>query len=762
MMMGGRGGRRGGGGHRGGPPGSRPVEKAKDAKGALVNLLKLLMPHRILVVIIVIMAIASTVFTIYSPKVTARFINNVVDGLVSQFTHKMTEDATAGNYQGVADSINDMLNQNLSADDVKKIFVYAQISGVDLQSVMTGNSDDLQAFIDKINAMRIPDEDMQTIMTKLVVYTQMQNIDKTAIANMSADDLNSLIAQADQMDMSQIPQDTLAQITAAMQKAQTDMQAATGAGDTSDQATYGIDFAALGKLALLLIGLYLLSAIFSYVQQFTMAVITQQTMFELRNKVNQKLSRMPLAYFDATPKGEIMSRMTNDIDNISMSLQMNMTQMVTAITTIVGIIIMMFTINVVMTFISLATIPVSLIILMLIMPHSRKYFSKQWDITGDLNGHIEEIYTGHNIVKAFTREDQAAKDFKEMNNDLFKTSRMAQFLSGMLFPLMTFVNNVGYVLICVAGGIFAVNGKIQVGDIQAMINYSRNLTQQVNQSSNIINTIQSALASTERVFNLLAEPEEIPETVTETLAPINNEVAFENVEFYYSEDKPLITDMSLNVKAGDMVAIVGPTGAGKTTLVNLLMRFYDVRNGAIKVNNVDIRHVSRNDLRNIFGMVLQDTWLFSGTIYENIAYGRENYTPEEIYAAAKAARADHFIDTLPEGYNTILDEDGSNISQGQRQLLTIARAINANHEILILDEATSSVDTRTEILIQKAMTVLMKGKTSFVIAHRLSTIRDADTILVMNHGDIVEQGSHAELLAKGGFYSDLYYSQFAK
>jgi ATP-binding cassette subfamily B protein len=423
---------------------------------------------------------------------------------------------------------------------------------------------------------------------------------------------------------------------------------------------------------------------------------------------------------------------------------------------------MMFSINVAMTFLSLATIPACMIILALIMRRSRKYFAKQWEITGDLNGHIEEMYTGHNIVKAFGREEKSISDFREMNENLYKTGRKAQFLSGVIFPLMGFVNNIGYVLICVAGGIFAIDGKIKIGDIQAMIQYSRNLTQQVNQSSQIINTIQSALASAERVFALLDEPEQIPETITEALAPVNNEVTFEGVEFYYSEDKPLIGSMNLKVKPGQMVAIVGPTGAGKTTLVNLLMRFYDVADGAIKVNGVDIRNVARADLRNIFGMVLQDTWLFSGTIYDNIAYGRENSAKEDIYAAAKAARADHFIDTLPEGYDTILDEEGSNISQGQRQLLTIARAINANHEILILDEATSSVDTRTEILIQKAMSVLMKGKTSFVIAHRLSTIKDADTILVMNNGDIIEQGSHAGLLEKGGFYSELYYSQFAK
>ena len=601
----------GGPGH--GPPGSQQIEKAKDPKGALVKLLKLLAPHKILVGFIVAMAIASTVFAIYSPKVSARFINEIVDGAISKFMGG---------------------------------------SGIDMEEIV--------------------------------------------------------------------------------------------------------------KIVALLVFLYLTSFLFGYMQHRLMATVTQKTMFELRNKVNEKLSRMPLSYFDRTTKGEIMSRMTNDIDNISGTLQQNLTQVITAAATIAGILVMMFSIDLTMTFLSLATIPACMVILMLIMARSRKYFAKQWEITGDLNGHIEEMYTGHNIVKAFSREHSAQNKFREMNENLFKTGKKAQFLSGIIFPLLGFINNIGYVLICVAGGVLAIDGKIKIGDIQAMIQYSRNLTQQINQSSQVMNTIQSALASAERVFGLLAEPEEIPETIVSALAPVNDEVSFEGVEFHYSEDKPLIKNMNLEVKPGEMVAIVGPTGAGKTTLVNLLMRFYDVKSGAIKINGVDIRHVKRSDLRNIFGMVLQDTWLFSGTIYDNIAYGRENSAKEEIYAAARAARADHFIDTLPEGYFTTLDEDGSNISEGQRQLLTIARAINAGHEILILDEATSSVDTRTEILIQKAMAVLMKGKTSFVIAHRLSTVRDADTILVMDKGGIVEQGTHAELLEKGGFYSELYNSQFAR
>ena len=695
------------GGPGGGPPGSQQIEKAKDAKGALIKLLKLLIPHKILVIFIVIMAIVSTIFTIYSPRVTSRFIDEIINGAMSTFTHRLTDDVKARDFTGVTDSINQLLNQNLTETQVQKMFIYIQMSGTDIKSLM---------------------------------------------ADMSPDDLKDFIAEADKIDLSQITPEMLASMNEAVQSAEL----------MPEDESYGIDFAEVGKLAVLLIVLYLTSFLFSYFQQYFMAIITQKTMFAMRNKVNEKLSRMPLSYFDRTSRGEIMSRMINDIDNISMTLQQNLTQIITAATTIVGILIMMFSINIAMTFLSLITIPVCMIILMLVMSRSRKYFSEQWGITGDLNGHIEEMYTGHNIVKAFTREEHSLKNFKEMNEKLYKTGRMAQFLSGIIFPIMGFINNIGYVLICVAGGIFAINGKITIGDIQAMITYSRNLTQQINQSSNIINTIQSALASAERVFNLLDESEEIPETVISELAPVNNAVTFENVEFYYSEDKPLIGNMNLDVKPGEMVAIVGPTGAGKTTLVNLLMRFYDVQSGTIKVNGVDIRHVARSDLRNIFGMVLQDTWLFSGTIYENIAYGRENSTREEIYAAAKAARADHFIDTLPDGYDTILDEEGSNISQGQRQLLTIARAINANHEILILDEATSSVDTRTEILIQKAMTVLMKGKTSFVIAHRLSTIRDADTILVMNNGDIIEQGSHVELLEKGGFYSDLYQSQFAE
>ena len=522
----------------------------------------------------------------------------------------------------------------------------------------------------------------------------------------------------------------------------------------------GIDAQIVGGIAITLVILYGVAFVFNLTQQRLMAVVANETMFDMRNKLNEKLSRMPLSYFDKTAKGEIMSRMSNDIDNMSSALQQNLTQIVMSTVIAVGIITMMFSINVVMTLISLVTIPLCMVVLIAIMGRSRKFFGKQWEVTGKLNAHIEEIYTGHNIIKAFSKEESAVKDFREHNEELFKTSKMAQFLSGLIMPLMGFINNIGYVLVCVTGGIFAIQGVIRIGDIQAMITYSRNLTMQINQTSNIFNTIQSALASAERVFALLDEPEEEADIVKSKLPDVRDRVVFEGVEFCYDEDKPLIKNMNLDVKAGQTVAIVGPTGAGKTTLVNLLMRFYDVKSGVIKLNGINTRDISRNELRGVFGMVLQDTWLFSGTIYDNIAYGRDGATREDIYAAAKAARADYFIDTLPDGYDTILEEDGANLSQGQRQLLTIARAINAGHDILILDEATSSVDTRTEVLIQKAMALLMQGKTSFVIAHRLSTIRGADVILVMNHGDIIEQGKHEELLEAGGFYSNLYKSQF--
>ncbi|MGZ6503189.1 MAG: ABC transporter ATP-binding protein [Tumebacillaceae bacterium] len=524
----------------------------------------------------------------------------------------------------------------------------------------------------------------------------------------------------------------------------------------------GIDFDGILHIVMILIGLYLFSAAFTYLQQFLMVGVSQKIVYNLRNEVNSKLSRLPLKFFDTRTNGEILSRVINDVDNISNTLQQSLTQLITSLITLVGVVVMMLTISPLMTLIALVTLPLSFIVTKKVAPRSQKYFIGQQKELGELNGHVEEMYTGHRIVKAFGHEEKSISKFDAINERLYDSGWRAQFISGMMMPLMQFVSNIGYVFVCVVGGLLVTKQSIEIGDIQAFIQYSRQFTMPITQLANIANVIQSTIASAERVFELLDEEEEVPEaTVDNVLAAPKGEVAFENVKFGYKADTPLIGNMNLDVRSGQTIAIVGPTGAGKTTLINLLMRFYEVDAGKITVDGVDITQLKRGHLRSLFGMVLQDTWLFNGTIRDNIAYGREHATEAEIVQAAQAAHADHFIRTLPDGYDTILNEDASNISQGQKQLLTIARAILANPAILILDEATSSVDTRTEVFIQKAMNELMRGRTSFVIAHRLSTIRDADTILVMNHGDVIEKGNHEELLAKGGFYAELYNSQFS-
>jgi ATP-binding cassette subfamily B protein len=522
-----------------------------------------------------------------------------------------------------------------------------------------------------------------------------------------------------------------------------------------------VDFDYIGKIILLLIGLYLISAAFSYIQQLIMAGVSQKIVYDMRNDVNEKLNRLPLKYFDGRTHGEILSRVTNDIDTIATTLQQSLTQLITSACTIIGVLIMMLTISPIMTLIALVTLPASAIGTMMIAKRSQKFFAGQQKALGQLNGHVEEMYTGHKIVKAFGQEQDSIAEFDRINEELFEAGWKAQFISGIIFPVMNFINNIGYVLVCVVGGILVTKKQIELGDIQAFIQYSRQFTQPIIQTANIANIIQSTVASAERVFEVLAEVEELADgAAAQDHQEVTGDVRFEHVKFSYKDDTSLIEDMNIDVMPGQTIAIVGPTGAGKTTLVNLLMRFYEINGGSIKVDGIDTREFKRGALRKMFGMVLQDTWLFNGTIKDNIAYGREGATFEEVVRAAKAAHADHFIRTLPEGYNTVLNEEASNISQGQKQLLTIARAILADPAILILDEATSSVDTRTELQIQKAMIALMKGRTSFVIAHRLSTIRDADLILVMNNGTVIEQGSHHELLAKGGFYADLYNSQF--
>ncbi len=525
----------------------------------------------------------------------------------------------------------------------------------------------------------------------------------------------------------------------------------------------GIDFNALTGILLAVAGIYVLSSVFGWAQSYIMAGVTQRTVYRMRERVDRKLGRLPLAYFDRESRGDILSRVTNDIDNISQSLQQSLTQLVTSLFTVLGVLIMMLTISPMLAALSILVVPASMVVTVIIAKRSQVQFAAQWERTGNLNGHIEEMHTGHGVVKLFGRQAQAIEEFDRRNGELYEASYRAQFLSGLIQPAMTFVSNLNYVGICVIGGLQVASGQMTLGDVQAFIQYSRQFTFPIIQVASIANVLQSAVASAERVFELLDEPEEVADPAQPKILaePAQGAVTFESISFRYTPDKPLIEDLSLDVKPGQTVAIVGPTGAGKTTLVNLLMRFYDVQGGRITVDGIETREITRDNLRTTFGMVLQDAWLFNGTIRENLVYGAQGAVSEEAFtAAAEAAHVDHFVHTLPDGYETVLDDDASAVSAGEKQLLTIARAFLADPPILILDEATSSVDTRTEVLIQRAMAKLMQNRTSFVIAHRLSTIRDADIILVMNEGRIVEQGSHAELLAKRGFYYDLYASQF--
>jgi ATP-binding cassette subfamily B multidrug efflux pump len=525
----------------------------------------------------------------------------------------------------------------------------------------------------------------------------------------------------------------------------------------------GIDFSYIANILFVLVALYLISAVFNYLQQYIMVDVAQNTVFQMRSEINDKLSKLPLKFFDSHTHGEILSRVTNDVDTISSSLGESFSQVITAIVMLVGIIVMMLTISPVMTLmVCFVIIPLSFIVTKYVTSRSQKYFVQQQRVLGELNGHVEEMYTGHQIVKAFGMEENSINKFNQLNEDLYDSGWKAQFMSGVIMPLMNLINNLGYVVVCVIGGIYVMKRVITIGDMQAFIQYSKQFTRPISQTASIANIFQAIVASAERVFEVLDEPEEEPDSPEAKVIEFpRGDVQLQNVKFGYTEDVTVIDNMNIDVEKGQTIAIVGPTGAGKTTLVNLLMRFYEIEAGKITIDGMDIKEIKRGELRSIFGMVLQDAWLFNGTIRENIAYGNAGATDEEIVRAAKAAHADHFIRTLPGGYDTILKEDASNISQGQKQLLTIARAILADPAILILDEATSSVDTRTELLIQKAMTRLMHGRTSFVIAHRLSTIREADIILVMHNGRVIEKGTHAELLEDGGFYADLYYSQFA-
>ena len=523
----------------------------------------------------------------------------------------------------------------------------------------------------------------------------------------------------------------------------------------------GMDFGKIGQILLSTLGLYVVSALCSFIQGMIMTGISQKTTYRLRKDITEKVNRMPMDYFDTKPVGEVLSRVTNDVDTLGQSLNQSATQLITSVTTLIGVLVMMLSISPLMTVVALLILPISVGLISFVMKHSQKYFSGQQEYLGNVNGQVEEVYSGHNVIKAFNKEDDVIREFDRTNDKLYESAWKSQFFSGMMMPVMQFVGNLGYVGVAILGGFLAIKKTIEVGDIQSFIQYVRNFTQPIQQVAQVTNMLQLAAASSERVFEFLEEKEE-DQTVEHPVSVegLHGNVQFENVHFGYNPEKIIINDFSANVKEGQKIAIVGPTGAGKTTMIKLLMRFYDVNSGSIKIDGHDVRDFNRSELREMFGMVLQDTWLFHGTIMDNIRYGKLDATEEEVIQAAKAAHVHRFVQTLPGGYQMEINEEATNISQGQKQLLTIARAILADPKILILDEATSSVDTRTEVRIQKAMDNLMKGRTSFVIAHRLSTIRDADLILVMKDGDIIEQGTHTQLLAQNGFYAELYNSQF--
>lgn len=705
---------------RGGPMGGGPMggvvmsgEKAKDFKGTLKRLIGYLKPRAVHIISVFLVAILATIFSIVSPKIMGKATTRLFEGIVAKYEYSAVT-------KGVTEAVTIMKEQM----DAQKKKIEEQIK-TNPQLAPQIQAQAAEQMKKAAEAQQTPEAKEQTEKVKEILEKYLSDED-------------------------------IAKVNTAMQSADVDTVT-----DVFNSYKPEIDFEYVRNILFLLIILYAISSVFTFIQGWIMSGVAQNTVYDMRRDLNNKLEKLPLKYFDARTKGDVLSRFTNDLDTVAATLQQSLTQLITSIVTIVGILIMMISISWKMTLIAIVVLPVSIFVIRPILGKSQKYFTSQQKHLGELNGHIEEMYAGHNIVKAFGREKASLKKFNDVNEDLYKSGWKAQFISGLIMPLMTFVNNIGYVAVSVTGGYLATKGSISVGDIQAFIQYMRQFSQPINQTANIANIIQATVAAAERVFEVLDEVEEVPDSKDAVvLDNVKGEVKFESVDFSYKEDSKLIENMNIDVKKGQTIAIVGPTGAGKTTLVNLLMRFYEINGGKITVDGVDIRELKRENLRNIFGMVLQDTWSFQGTIKENIAYGRKGATEAEVIEAAKAAHADHFIRTLTDGYDTVLNEEASNISQGQKQLLTIARAILADPSILILDEATSSVDTRTEVYIQKAMNKLMEGRTSFVIAHRLSTIKDADLILVMNQGTVIEQGNHKELLEKDGFYADLYNSQF--
>lgn len=683
------------------------VEKPKDFRGTLKRLVRYLKPQTGKLMVVFMLAIASTAFAVYAPKISGNAVNQLMNGFVAKSMVSQISKA-----------------QEQAVPQMRKV--------LQMQSAPGGT---------KLTPAQL------TAMREFVALPLVSSITDN---NRKADTVQTIINLGKILPMTGQSK--------TINVSQTDLDK----GIADIRANGGIiPLPAIGKTLLYLLFLYVLSALLTFIMQYIMSDVAQKTTYVMRRELDNKFAVLPLRYYDMHSNGEILSRMTNDMDTISTTLQQSLTQLIVSVFQILGYIYMMLTISGKLTLIALGTLPLYILTTALIARKSQKFYLAQQVHLGRLTSHAEEMYTGHSVVKAFGHEQDAIATFEAVNNDLYEAGWKAQFMSGIMFPLMNFISNLGYVFIAVIGGVYVTRNLLNLGDITAFIQYSRSFSMPIVQTASIANVIQSTMACAERVFGILDEPEEQPDAADAiVVAQPRGAIKFDHVGFSYRATEPLIRDMNPDVKQGDTVAIVGPTGAGKTTLVNLLMRFYDIQDGAITFDGVDIRTMRRGSLRTMFGMVLQDTWLFNGTIRENIAYARDDATEEEIVAAAKAAHADHFIRSLPEGYDTVLNEEASNISAGQKQLLTIARVVLANPAVLILDEATSSVDTRTEVRIQKAMAQLMTGRTSFVIAHRLSTIRDAHHILVMDHGSIVEQGSHKELLAKGGFYAGLYNSQF--
>ena len=728
----------------GGPMGMGGGEKAKNFKKTIGRLLRYMGTHRVSILIVVILSVVGTVFAIVGPKILGRAIDDLAIGATKIQAYNSMRSMTLGDsFADITFSDGRTLKQAEFAaalpDDMRNQSIF-ELLYADSSGPVTVEQFSRNAMI-KVTENPKAQAALQQAFGTLAQQGKLKDGDMAEI-------------QAQQEGSRAEYENMLTRFSPAYKEA---LMSTDLAGPVPE-----IDFGGVGSVLLLLVCFYLINTLFNFVQYFIMAGVTQKTVFRLRDEVSQKITRLPMKYFDGNSIGDILSRITNDVDNIANTLQQSVIQIITSVTTIIGIAVMMLTISWKLTLVSVVTVPLSAVVAGIIASKSQKHFKSNQTELGILNGQIEEMYSGKRIVNAYGNEARVKAAFAETNARLYKAGWLSQFMTGIIMPALNFVSNLGFVFVCIVGGILSGRGEITLGAIQSFIQYSKQFSQPIVQTANIANVLQGTAASAERVFEMLDEPEEEPDSTDCTaLETVEGNISFTNLKFGYSPDKTLMNNINVDVKSGQTVAIVGPTGAGKTTMVNLLMRFYELDDGAITIDGMNIKNMSRSGLRSMFGMVLQDTWLFAGSIRENIAYGHEGATFEEVVAAADAAYVDHFVRTLPEGYDTELNEEATNVSGGQKQLITIARALLADPEIMILDEATSSVDTRTEVLIQKAMNKLMKGRTSFVIAHRLSTIKNADLILVMKHGDIIEQGTHQSLMEQKGFYCDMYNSQFA-